>query len=146
MMITNVAMTLVSGYIAFSFPAIIGVYWIYQSIIGTGITVALHKLMPIPSYTAEEMLAIEQEYNKDYVRPEYTESSSLHEMDDDEEYDEEDETPTKSVYEDVVMPARRLYDENGNKIRSLHFIDEDDEIPELPNEADDSDKDEDNEF
>ncbi len=81
---TNLIMTLVSGYIAFSFPAIIGIYWIYQSIIGTVITVVLHKVMPIPTYTEEEMLAIEAEYNKDYVRPEISDSgfiSSIHDED-----------------------------------------------------------------
>ncbi len=149
MMMTNVAMTLVSGYIAFSFPAIIGVYWIYQSIIGTVITIVLHKVMPIPSYTPEEMLAIEEEYNKDYVRPEIPAASSPYGIDDyedDDEYDEEnDDAPSKSAYDDIAMPERRRYDENGNKIRSLHFIDEDDDDEMLEGQSEYNSSDEDSE-
>lgn len=132
MMMTNIAMTLVSGYIAFSFPAIIGIYWIYQSIMGTIITVVLHKVMPIPSYTAEETLRIEEEYNKDYVRPEIPETVSLHHIDD-EDYDNEEAddgeeySENDSEYSENELPARRRYDENGNKIHSLHFIDDDDD-------------------
>jgi YidC/Oxa1 family membrane protein insertase len=128
MMTTNLLMTLVSGYIAFSFPAIIGIYWIYQSIVGTVITVILHKAMPVPSYTPEQLLEIEAEYNKDYVRPEIPQDISLHHIDDyedDDEY-EGDDGEEYTDYEDE-MPERRRFDKNGNKIRSLHFIDEDDE-------------------
>jgi len=33
------------------------------------------------------------------------------------------------------MPERRRYDKNGNKIRSLHFIDEDDDSGESSDSA-----------
>jgi hypothetical protein len=146
MLMTNLIMTLVTGFFAFSFPAIIGVYWIYQSIIGTVISVVLHKVMPVPSYTEEEIQTIIADYNKDYVRPEIPTAASLHNIDDDEDYDDDDEDygddgeegadnedgddgedKKKSHYDDIQMPERRRYDKNGNKIHSLHFIDEDDE-------------------
>ncbi len=126
MLITNVLMTLVSAYIAFSFPAIIGVYWIYQSIVGTVISVVLHKVMPIPTYTADEMAAIEAEYNKDYVRPEIPQFTSLHYIDDDDCEGDFGEDDVQDEDEDA-MPKRRMYDKDGNKIHSLHFIDDEDE-------------------
>ena len=135
MLITNLRMTLVTGYIAFSFPAIIGVYWIYQSIFGTIISVILHLTMPIPSYTNEEILAIEEEYNKDYVRPEIPVVKSIHDYDDEEDVDGEEEVydyvevdeDSVQTFEDTPMPERRRYDKDGNKIHSLHFIDEDED-------------------
>ena len=155
MLITNLIMCLVTGYFAFTFPAIIGVYWVYQSIIGTVITVILHKAMPVPVYTEAEVEAIIEEYNRDYVRPEIPTGASLHNIDDDEEYDDEDydddegedddgegEGEPKSHYDDIQMPERRRYDKNGNKIRSLHFIDEDEDeaTPENTDNPDEDDK------
>ncbi len=150
MLITNLIMCLVTGYFAFTFPAIIGVYWVYQSIISTVITVILHKTMPVPVYTDAEVEAIIEEYNKDYVRPEIPTGASLHNIDDeeynDEEYDDEgeedgseDENEQKSHYDDIQMPERRRYDKDGNKIRSLHFIDEDEDEAKSESDADNTD-------
>jgi YidC/Oxa1 family membrane protein insertase len=131
MMYMNVMMPLITVYFAFKMPAVIGVYWIYQSILGAIIHIVLSKLIPIPVYTEEETEAIIAEYNKDYVRPEVKESSrrSLHYIDD-EEYDGEDddsEGENDGPADTDEMPARRRFDKNGNPIRSLHFIDEDDD-------------------
>lgn len=138
----NIIMPLMTVWFAFNVPAILGVYWIYQSIFGAIIQIVLSKIFPVKTYTEEEMLAIEAEYNKDYVRPVITASAkrSLHFIDEDdyedensdaeEDLDEENET-SDSLQDippvDTDMPKRRLYDKNGNKIRSLHFIDEDDD-------------------
>ncbi len=140
MQMTNIIMTLVSGMIAFSFPAIIGIYWIYQSIIGTVITVILHKVMPVPSFTEEEMRQIEEEYNKDYVRPEIPTTASLHFIDEDDDFEDTDDASEATSEPEAEMPKRRLYDKDGNKIRSLHFIDEDDDengiMPSIPDSDD----------
>ena len=139
MMYMNVMMPLITVYFAFKMPAVIGVYWVYQSILGAIIHIILSKLIPIPSYTPEESEAIIAEYNKDYVRPEITASTrrSLHYIDAEEyeeEYEEEeeyeDETSDAPTTTEVNMPQRRRFDKNGNPIRSLHFIDEDDEVNE----------------
>ena len=143
MMYMNIIMPLITVYFAFQMPAIIGVYWIYQSIIGAIIHIILSKLIPIPTYTEEETKAIIAEYNKDYVRPEISDKKprSLHYIDEDDyedDYEDEDadnedggtvseDEPSTKPANAPEMPKRRLYDKNGNRIRSLHFIDEDDE-------------------
>jgi len=141
MMYMNIIMPLFTVYLAFQMPAIIGVYWIYQSILGAIIHIILSKLIPIPTYTDEEAQAIIAEYNKDYVRPEIKNGGrrSLHFIDD-EDYGEEDgdddcETETDDAPSLPEMPERRRYDKDGNKIRSLHFIDEDDDSDESSDSA-----------
>ncbi|MBR2474785.1 MAG: membrane protein insertase YidC [Clostridia bacterium] len=141
MMYMNIIMPLFTVYLAFQMPAIIGVYWIYQSILGAIIHIILSKLIPIPTYTEEEVQSIIAEYNKDYVRPEIKNGGrrSLHYIDD-EDYGEEDgaddcETETDGATSLPEMPERRRYDKNGNKIRSLHFIDEDDDSGESSDSA-----------
>ena len=166
---TSIIMCFVTVFFAFNMPAILGVYWIYQSIIGAVIQIVLSKIYPIPVYTEEQMLAIEQEYNKNYVKPAIavTHKKSLHHIDDDdfidsaiddedadsdesiENEDEEEKSgsenqsvddktkPDRAGSEaDTIMPARRRFDKNGNPIRSLHFIDEDDPYENAP--ADDN--------
>lgn len=140
MLYMNIIFPALTFFMAFTFPAILGLYWIYQSIFGTVTQIILYKVYPVPVYTPEEIAAIEAEMNKDYVRPEKpkTPQRSLHNIDDDyyeAEYvdrtdDSEDgEVTTDSTErnETAVLPPRRRYDKKGNKIRSLHFIDEDDE-------------------
>lgn len=148
-----------------NFQAIIGLYWIYRSVFSTVLQVILNKFMPIPKYTPEEEEAIEEEFNKDFVfsAPATTRRRSLHYIDaddyDDEDEDYEDEDGEEFDDEEAGadfdgerevaekprthydMPARRRYDKDGNKIRSLHFIDDEEDevaedlsedVPELP--------------
>lgn len=49
------AMTL---FLAFSFSGMLGVYWIYQSILSVIQTIILSKIMPLPKYTEEEIKAM----------------------------------------------------------------------------------------
>ena len=131
----------ISAYFAATMPAMLGLYWIYQSIFATVIHVIISKLLPIPSYTPEQVEAIIALYNKDYVRPEIEDRRSLYSIDDeaDEEEDIEDgEEVSTSKYADEDLPERRRFDKNGNRIRSLHFIDEDEEVTE--NEKEQSDE------
>lgn len=149
----NIVMPVVTIFIGFSLPAILSLYWIYQSILGTVFTVITYKLMPIPTYTPEEYAAIEAEMNKDYVPipvPKNHSSGgsgrSLHHIDDEDDY-EDGETVEVTDYTDVTdnnnengdseekaEPAHReesaprvRYDKNGNPIRSLHYIDFDED-------------------
>ncbi len=142
MLYMNIIFPVMTFFMARSFPAILGLYWIYQSIFGALTQIALYKLYPIPVFTPEEIAAVEYEMNKDYVKPDIKSNThrSLHSIDD-EEYEaeyvdktdsddgesyESDVKPDTPVQSDVIPPRRR-YDKNGNKIRSLHFIDEDEE-------------------
>ena len=46
------AMTL---WMAFSFSAMLGLYWIYQTVLGLGQSFILAKVMPLPKYSEEEL-------------------------------------------------------------------------------------------
>ena len=129
----NIIFPVMTFIFAFQLPAIIGLYWIYQSIIGTVIQIILTKLYPMPVFTEADYAAAEEEMNRDYVPPKISHSTgrSLHHIDDDDYENSEDipvneSTETETEVEPSVPPRRR-YDKNGNKIRSLHYIDEEDD-------------------
>ena len=91
------AMTL---WMAFSFSAMLGLYWMFQSILGLGQSFILAKAMPLPRYTEEELKAMrkaQKEAEKEQRRaaksqPKYR---SLHYIDDD-DYDILPDAPTSS--------------------------------------------------
>ena len=85
-------------WLTFSFSAMMGLYWIYQSVLGIVQILILGKLMPIPKYTAEELKAMQKaakakqkEQNAIIkTQPKY---KSLHYIDED-DYDELPEVKT----------------------------------------------------
>ena len=92
MKIMNMAMPLMTVFFTFTIPAIVGIYWIYQNVIGVLHQFVMSKVMPIPAITEEEYLAAERVVNgkpaqkkkkgpKDPDRPRVR---SLHHIDDDE--------------------------------------------------------------
>ena len=149
----NIIFPVMTIIFAFQLPAIIGLYWIYQSIIGTLIQILLTKLYPMPVFTEADYAAAEEEMNRDYVPPKITHKQvrSLHHIDDDdyeaidsETQDEDtdiDDSIEKKDNLDEEIHQRKRYDKNGNKIRSLHYIDEDD-YDETDNENTSADSDE----
>ncbi len=119
-------------FIALSVPAIIGLYWIYQTVFGVIINVVLTRLYPVPVFTPEDFEKAEEEMNKNYIPPAITSQKrrSLHSIDDDEEETttEENEAESDGPEEEApALPPRRRVDKDGNPIRSLHYIDEEDE-------------------
>ncbi len=94
-------MPVFSLWFAFILPSALGVYWIYQSVLGILQMLILAKVMPMPKYSQEELEQIMKELKKQQVeRPAYTGSSysgdrprSLHHIDDDDEFPE-DKKPT----------------------------------------------------
>lgn len=82
-------MPLMSLWFAFILSAAMGVYWVYNSIFSLVQMVILNKLMPMPTFTAEEIRAYEKslkqkpksqrEFDPDRPKP-----RSLHHIDDDE--------------------------------------------------------------
>ena len=79
------AMTL---FFTFSFSAMMGLYWIYQSIITIIQTVILSKVMPIPKYTEEEIKSIQkarkvQEKTQNAIIKTQPKYKSLHYIDED---------------------------------------------------------------
>ena len=89
--IMDLMMPLMSFYFALRLPAALGVYWIYQSILGVGQQFALAKAMPLPTYTEEELRAIQraekakQEAARAAMRSGAVSPKSLHHIDDDDE-------------------------------------------------------------
>ena len=96
----DLVMPLMTLFIAFGFSAMLGLYWIYQSILGVIQSLILHKLMPIPKYTEEELKAMrkakkaEEKAQKNAIKsqPKY---KSLHYIDED-DYDELPDIKTSS--------------------------------------------------
>lgn len=79
-------MPLMSVYITFIVPAVIGIYWIFNNIFGTLQQIILAKVMPVPKFTEEDYKRAEKEmYGK--VKPEKKSSGekkkvrSLHRID-----------------------------------------------------------------
>lgn len=90
MKIMDITMPLLSGFISFSLPGAIGIYWIFQSLLGVLQQFVLSKMYPIPRFTDEELKALEKEFNKSNKQRKKQEKArvrSLHHIDDD-DYDE----------------------------------------------------------
>ncbi|MBQ9736360.1 MAG: YidC/Oxa1 family membrane protein insertase [Clostridia bacterium] len=104
--IMDLMMPLMSLWIAFKLPALLSLYWVYQSILGVAQQAILSYAMPLPKYTDEEIRAIlkaEKERaaaNRAAMRSGEVSAKSLHHIDDD---DDED------VY---VPPIRSKFDED----------------------------------
>jgi len=98
--IMDLVMPLMTLFIAFGFSAMLGLYWIYQSILGILQSFILHKVMPIPKYTEEELKAMrkakkaEEKAQKNAIKaqPKY---KSLHYIDED-DYEELPEIKTSN--------------------------------------------------
>ena len=91
------AMTL---FFTFSFSAMMGLYWIYQSIITIIQTVILAKVMPVPKYTEEEIKALQkarkaQEKTQNAIIKTQPKYKSLHYIDED-DYDQLPEVKNNS--------------------------------------------------
>lgn len=57
----TVGMPLMSTVFSLMFPAAIGAYWVWRTLLSMVQPVVLHKLYPIPVYSAEEMEAMKKE-------------------------------------------------------------------------------------
>ncbi len=94
MKIMNLIMPLMTTYISFTVPAVIGIYWIYQNLLGILQQYAFFKLKPYPTFTEEEYKDAErimagkqkkQKYReKRELDPNRPRVRSLHRIDDDE--------------------------------------------------------------
>ena len=103
--IMEFVMPLMTLFIAFRFSGMLGLYWIYQSIISIGQTLLLAKFMPIPKFTEEELKAMrkaekEAEKASRAALKDAPKHRSLHYIDED-DYDElpavKQEEPAKKL-------------------------------------------------
>ena len=60
MKIMDLVMPLMTLWISFNFSGMLGLYWIYQSVLGVLQTVILAKVMPMPKYTEDELKAMKK--------------------------------------------------------------------------------------
>ncbi|MCQ2386551.1 MAG: YidC/Oxa1 family membrane protein insertase, partial [Clostridia bacterium] len=58
--IMDYMMPAMSLYIAFTVPAAVGLYWIYQTVLGMGQQYLLSVIMPLPTFTPEEIREMER--------------------------------------------------------------------------------------
>ncbi|MBR2342737.1 MAG: YidC/Oxa1 family membrane protein insertase [Clostridia bacterium] len=92
MKMMDLVMPLMTLFIAFNFSGMLGLYWIFQSLLGLLQSFILSKAMPLPKYTEEELREMkrqQKEAEKSYRQmakgqPKY---KSLHYIDED-DYDE----------------------------------------------------------
>lgn len=101
MRIMDIAMPAMTLFIAFNFSGMLGLYWIYQSIVSVIQTLILSKAMPIPKFTEEEIKAIrkaerEQEKAQKAALKQQPKYRSLHYIDED-DYDELPEVKKNST-------------------------------------------------
>ncbi len=116
----DLMMPLMSVFIAFGVPAVIGIYWIYQSILGVVQQLILSKMFPPHIYTPEELKKIEKEANakaKEQPKKELKKVKSLHHIDD-EDYD--------SLPEVKTTPEKKIKEEEGSAISKGVLKDESD--------------------
>lgn len=91
MKMMDIMMPLLTLWMAFSFSGMLGLYWVYQSLLGILQTFILMKAMPLPKFTDEELKAMQKaekarqkaERSAAKTQPKY---KSLHYIDDD-DYD-----------------------------------------------------------
>ena len=96
----DITMPLMSVYVSFITPAVIGIYWIFRSILNTVKQFIMSRVMPLPQFTEEDYKAAEKEMK------------------------------ARSKGQPTRTGTARTSD--GTKPRSLHHIDDDDELPPAP--------------
>ncbi len=114
MKIMDFTMPLISVWITFTVPAVVGLYWIYQNILNALKQVLLSKLYPIPKFTDEEIKQAQKEYNGKVQRtPAADKPRSLHRIDDDD-------------FPDELRKKNRNKQEKSNLIAKAELKDESD--------------------
>ena len=116
----DIVMPLFSVFLAFTYPAALGLYWIFKCLLGILKQVILSKVMPLPVFTEEDYKAAEREVN---ARPEKSVRAgksgrvvrSLHHIDDE---DFEDTAEKARAFKEALAAqeeADRLKAEEAKK-------------------------------
>ena len=83
--IMDLLMPLISVYFSFTYTAALGLYWIYQSVLGLAQTVILAKVMPLPRFSEEDLKRAEKDMKVEEALKKPVKIRSLHHIDDDDE-------------------------------------------------------------
>ena len=114
MRIMEITMPLMIFYMAFKLPAALGVYWIFQNVLGVLQSYLLSKMYPYPKFTDEDYKNAERQYRgkapknapaKDPRVIEGKQYRSLHHIDDEDEEESPSLPPMKIDEEDEDRPA-----------------------------------------
>ena len=96
MKMMDLVMPLMTVFIAFNFSGMLGIYWVYQSLLGLGQSFILAKAMPIPRFTEEELKEMRRQQREAEkaarAAAKSTRHRSLHYIDED-DYDDLPEAP-----------------------------------------------------
>ncbi len=119
--IMDLAMPAMSTYLTFVFPAVLGIYWIFNNMLGTLQQFILKKLLPFPVFTEEDYKKAEKEYNKGKTiekkvekDPNRPKPKSLYHMDD-EDYVDPVPVSTKEEKSKSAVDRAKLKDDRNNK-------------------------------
>jgi YidC/Oxa1 family membrane protein insertase len=107
MRMMDLVMPIMTIFFAFNFSGMLGLYWVYQSIISIIQTIILAKAMPIPKFTEEELKAIrkaekEQAKAQREALKQQPKFRSLHYIDED-DYDELPEVKNSTANKDTNL-------------------------------------------
>jgi YidC/Oxa1 family membrane protein insertase len=61
MKIMDLVMPLMTLFFAFNFSGMLGIYWVFQSVLGIGQSFILAKAMPLPKYSEEELKEMQRQ-------------------------------------------------------------------------------------
>ncbi len=133
----DITMPLMSTFITFTVPAVLGVYWIYQSLLTPIQQILLCKLMPYPEFTEADFKAAEREMlGSSRLKKERKEEKRRSLCSDDEEEtgdarasEKEEAAGTPAdipvLKEDRDGSRPEIRKEKDTPVRSLHHIDDD---------------------
>lgn len=120
MKIMDITMPAMSTFICFSVPAMLGIYWIFQSLLGIIQQYILKKMYPFPVFTEEDYKAAEREYKGKLPKEKekkkeaaVSSKKSITKYDDDE--DEYAVLEEKTSYYDLPKAEREKIDEKNKK-------------------------------
>ena len=123
--IMDLMMPLISVWISFSVPAVVGVYWIYQQILGTVQQFVLAKMYPYPTFTEEEMKEAEKQMNGSVRKKKKV--RSLHRIDEEDEEEtapEANEAPAPKAMAQSSQKSKKKESQMGGLIEKAPLKDE----------------------
>ncbi len=119
--IMDLMMPAMSTWFTFMYPAVLGLYWIFQNLLGVVQQVILKKMYPIPVFTEEDYKKAEKELmgkaekKKKPQGPQKRHPKSLHHIDDDDMEVMEEKPKTETKKNDSIIESVPLKDETDGK-------------------------------
>lgn len=103
MKIMEFTMPLLSVYLSFQLPAVVGLYWIYQNVVGVAQQFVLSKVMPLPQFTEQDYKEAERAMNVN-IKKKKEKVRSLHRIDEDDELPPHELPTPEDAEQDAADP------------------------------------------